>query len=101
MNQLAMFAETPTAPYSNPSTSKEAASSVRGRINDLQEQVLAFLQRRGVVGATDEEMQRGIPMLANTQRPRRRELVLDGLVQDSEKRRETSTGKAAIVWVAA
>lgn len=48
--------------------------------------------------STDEEMQSGIPMGANTQRPRRVELVNKGMVADSGNTREGSSGKLAVVW---
>jgi len=50
-------------------------------------------------GLTDEEMQTVLVMGANTQRPRRLELVEAGVVIDSGKRRPTSIGNDAIVWV--
>jgi hypothetical protein len=43
-------------------------------------------------------MQELIPMGANTQRPRRRELELMGLVVDSGNRRLNASGKLAVVW---
>jgi hypothetical protein len=53
---------------------------------------------RGSDGATDEEMQRDIPMAANTQRPRRRELELWGEVVDSGRVRMTTSRRLAVVW---
>jgi hypothetical protein len=61
--------------------------------------VFAFLARRGVFGATDEDMQRSIPLVANTERPRRRELELQGLVVDSGRKRATIARRPAVVWV--
>ena len=89
-----------TAPHVPGSpTSKAAADAIQPELNALQRKVLFFLMERGNVGATDEEMQRYIPMSASTQRPRRVELVGLGLVRDSGKTRETVSGRQAVVWV--
>jgi hypothetical protein len=63
--------------------------------------VLAMLRGVGSHGATDEQMQRSLRMNANTQRPRRVELVEAGLVLDSQRVRKTTFGRMAVVWVAA
>lgn len=52
-------------------------------------------------GTTDEEMQWGLEMPANTQRPRRRELQLWGRIIDSGNTRATKSGRQAVVWVLA
>lgn len=51
-------------------------------------------------GATDEELEKALGIKGSTQRPRRRELEQQGLIQDSGLRRLTSSGREAIVWVA-
>lgn len=81
-------------------TSRGAADSFAGKAANAREQVLAFLRRRGEEGATDEEMQDGLGMGQNTQRPRRVELVRAGLVTGSADTRETKAGRAATVWKA-
>lgn len=79
-------------------TSMRAADSLDGdRLNTLQRSVVAFLRARGEHGATDEEMQLGIPMDQNTQRPRRVELVRRGLVVEAGTRK-TRKGKYATAW---
>ena len=97
MNQLAIdFA----APYQRHSmTSRAAAERIEPKLGTKRAIVLAFLRSNG--GATDEEMQRSIPMGANTQRPRRVELVAARLIRDSGKTRATSGGDQAVVWEAA
>lgn len=77
-------------------TSREAAKRIKKRVGPLHHKVLKFLMQTG--GATDEEMQRGIPMAANTQRPRRCELVELGRVMDSGRRRLTGARRDAVVW---
>lgn len=86
-------------PHVQTRTSYEAALQVKEDAGTLRTKVLKFLELHGP--ATDEEMQRRIPMPPNTQRPRRRELVLKGLVVDSNRRRRTRSGCNAIVWRAA
>jgi hypothetical protein len=61
--------------------------------------VMAFLRQRGDLGATDEEMQLGIPMAPSTQRPRRVELARRGMVVEAGVRKTTS-GRNACVWKA-
>ena len=80
-------------------TSKAAAVRMEPVAGTKRAVVLAFL-RRCPAGATDEQMQTGLPMGPNTQRPRRVELVRAKLVKDSGVTRTTSGGDQAVVWVA-
>lgn len=59
----------------------------------------AFLAA-GEVGMTDEECQTATGLEGSSQRPRRVELVADGLVFDSGATRPTRSGRAACVWQA-
>lgn len=77
-------------------TSQAAASGIKKQVGPLHRRLLAHLE--GVSGATDEEMQRDLPMGANTQRPRRRELELMGRIVDSGGRRLTQSRRQAVVW---
>lgn len=79
-------------------TSLNAAIGVTAKAPSLKAQVLAFIVQSGSEGLTDEEMQASID--ANTQRPRRVELVAEGEVVDSGRTRPTAHGKSAVVWVA-
>jgi hypothetical protein len=79
-------------------TSVEAGARIDSQLNRLQRQVLNYLQKQGETGATDEEMQQGLGMPPNTQRPRRRELQLNEVVHDSGARRLTRSGRRAVVW---
>lgn len=93
-----LFAAPARAPSVNGSiTSARAADAIGGRLNDLQRSVVAYLRQAGEHGATDEEMQLGIPMAASTQRPRRVELVRRGLVVDAGTRK-TKSGRYATAW---
>lgn len=89
------------APYQRHSrTSAAAAQNIEPKTGTKRALVLAFLRGRGAAGATDEEMQQQIPMGANTQRPRRVELVAGRLIEDSGMERNTLGGDPAVVWVA-
>jgi hypothetical protein len=96
---LPLFAAPARAPAIQHSrTSMAAADALTSQaLNALQRQVVAFLHERGDQGATDEEMQNGIPMDPNTQRPRRRELAKRGLVVEAGTRR-TASGRMAMIW---
>lgn len=94
------FLDTP-APYQQHSaTSKAAAERIEPRAGTQRAFVLDHLRDMEDCGATDEEMQRVIPMSANSQRPRRQELVKVGLVKDSGRTRKTASFFDAVVWVA-
>ena len=83
-------------------TSKAAAARALPKAGTKRAQVLDFIGRYGDgSGATDEEIQFCLRMPANTQRPRRVELVKAGLVKDSGKRRTTLGCGQAVVWVVA
>jgi len=96
---LPLFAAPARAPAVQTSrTSMAAADALTpATLNALQRQVVEHLYQCGEHGATDEEMQFGIPMDPNTQRPRRRELAKRGLVVAAGER-PTRSGKKATVW---
>jgi len=79
-------------------TSLEAAISKKPNVGTEKGRVLEFLRTRGP--STDEEIQDGLRMLANTERPRRRELQLEQFGADSGFRRTTRSGRKAVVWKA-
>lgn len=81
-------------------TRREARRAVAARLDRLQRDVLAFIAGRGPVGATDDEICRGLHLLRDTGRARRVELRGKGLILDSGRSRVTSRGRAAIVWTA-
>jgi hypothetical protein len=90
----------------HPVTSHDAARAAQSSSETQRARLLSWL--RGVQsldarfhkGATDEEMQTALRMNPSTQRPRRVELVEEGLIVDSGERRPTRSGRAAIVWAA-
>jgi hypothetical protein len=79
-------------------TSLAAAASIKKAIGPLHREILELLSELPNMGATDEEMQFELNMLANTQRPRRRELELMGHVVNSGQTRRTRSGREAVVW---
>lgn len=81
----------------HPQTSRAAATRALGRSGNVRRKVLATLTRYAL---TDEEMQQLLCLPANTQRPRRVELVDAGYVDDTGVTRTTSTGAQSIVWCA-
>lgn len=101
MNQLAINFDAPVPFQRHSATSKAAALSAEPTAGTKRAIALAFLRGRGLVGATDEEMQELIPLTPNTQRPRRVELVKGKFVVDSGRTRKTRGGDEAVVWVAA
>jgi hypothetical protein len=80
-------------------TSRAAAVGIAPRAGTKRALVMDFLLDNPQ-GATDEEMQQCIPMSANTQRPRRVELLAAKLIKDSGRTRKTVGGDEAVVWVA-
>lgn len=83
----------------SPETERLAAIRAYPDSGTKRRQVLDYIARQGERGAIDEEIAQGIPMHHYTAAPRRTELVRDGWVVDSGRRRPTSTGALAAVWV--
>lgn len=88
--------EPPSVSHSK--TSKAAANQIKKRIGPLHLKIIQYLMDCPD-GATDEKMQIEIPMGANTQRPRRRELELLGRIKDSGKRELTRSKREAVIWI--
>ena len=81
-------------------TSRAAAVGIAPRAGTKRALVMDYIRSCSAQGATDEEMQQCIPMAANTQRPRRVELLAAKLIKDSGRTRKTVGGDEAVVWVA-
>lgn len=101
MSQLTLFHTPPTAPFSNPMTSKEAAEAIQPTLGAIESKVLGFIVGRKRIGATCDEVERLLGFRHQTASARIYDLAQKGLIQDSGDRRETSSGRRAIVWVAA
>lgn len=79
-------------------TSLAAAIAMLETADTKRGLVYRFLRQRGQVGATDEQIQRDLGLPGNPC-PRRRELEIAGIVEDSGRRAPTSAGKMAVIWV--
>ena len=89
------------APYQkHRRTSKAAAVAIVPHLNRLQALLLELLEEAGARGLTDNQMQKKSGLSDNTQVPRRIELLRDfKLIAPSGRKRKTSSGNPAIVWV--
>jgi predicted transcriptional regulator len=88
-----------TPPHSNPTTSREAAEAIRPSAVTLRRIVLAYIKAEP--GCTDEQIQFDLGMDGNTQRPRRRELELEGKIKSVGTTKNTRSGRAAKMWAVA
>lgn len=87
------------APYVQGCDASEAASErVEPSRKGKRQQVLDALHRAGSAGLTCDEVEMELRMLHTTASARLRELVLQGLAEDSGKRRKTRSGASAKVW---
>ena len=85
-------------PVTRSNTRGEAAALILPTTSKARRQVLLYFADRGDRGATDQEVQRALGMRADSQRPRRRELVVLDFVTDSTHTRPTASGRQARVW---
>lgn len=79
-------------------TSRAAAEFIAEDAPTLRKRVLQCIAFAGHFGRTDEEIQEHLLMDGSTERPRRRELQIAGLVIDSGETRKTRSGRLATVW---
>jgi hypothetical protein len=92
----------PNAPgfVAGSTTSEAAAESVVGTAYTMRARVYAAIFGAGEYGFTDDELEVLLRMRGSTVRPRRRELVLKGLIADAGFTRVTRSGRQAVVYVA-
>jgi hypothetical protein len=100
----------PTLPFANrlgpshhnaPETSGQAAEANFPRSGTQRARVLLTIYRHQWLrghGLTDDEIASYSKQIGNSVRPRRGELVRDGLVEDSGQRRGSNMGHPAVVW---
>jgi hypothetical protein len=81
-------------------SSLSAATKALPNSGRLRLKIYEFLIGRGVLGATDYEMQRNLGIDGNSQRPSRGTLVTDGWVRNSGTTRLVKNTQC-IVWIAA
>ena len=87
------------APHSDMDTSLAAARAIVPDLARLEAVVMACIAASGPVGTADHEGEYRTGLMPQTYTPRRRALVLKGLVTDSGLRRPTASGRSAVVWV--
>ena len=81
-------------------TSLEALLAVEAHIGSINRTVYAYIESRGVDGATDQEVESVTRIDGNSVRPSRGSLVKQGLVFDSGRTRPNAKGNSCIVWIA-
>lgn len=100
MYQQTSFLDQPGAVRrDHPETSRESARRIASKTERLRALIFASLRAEG--SATDEELQLRLSLDPSTERPRRVELVKQGLVVDSGKTRLTRSRRPATVWTVA
>lgn len=81
-------------------TSRDAADShTTPELARLEAVVLDAIRASGQTGMTDDEIEVATKLSHQTASARRRGLVLRGFVMDSDRRRDTRSGRAATVWI--
>lgn len=92
----------PDAPgHRNVATSIAAADALAPKLGRLQRMAEVAILNAGPRGLTADELAVWLDMDRWSIQPRTSELRRKGLIRDSGHRRRNSTGKLAIVWIAA
>jgi hypothetical protein len=81
-------------------TSEAAAESMKGLTGEQRARVYAYVLGQGPAGATSDEAQVALGMLAQSCTARIYELVNNGMLLDTGRRRRTRTGRMARVLIA-
>lgn len=92
----------PNSPgHRNVDTSVAAADALAPNLGRLQRMAMGAIRDAGAHGLTANELAALLNMDRWSIQPRTSELKRKGLIRDSGQRRPNSTGKLAIVWIAA
>ena len=92
----------PNAPgHRNVETSVAAALALSPKLGRLQRMAHETIREAGSAGLTADELAERLGIDRWSIQPRTSELRRMGLIRDSGRRRPNSTGKMAIVWIAA
>lgn len=83
-----------------PPTSRRAAASIEHVAGTRRQVVYDLIVAAGADGLTDDEGESHLEWKSQQWTPRRHELLRLGLIRDSGRRRRTSSGRTAIVWIA-
>ena len=84
-------------PHNGTDTSMEASAMIASEAGSLRDKVLRLI-RSSPDGMTDWELVKSLNRPNDTITPRRRELVLMGMVRDSGRRRFSPAGRRVKVW---
>ena len=87
--------------HRNVETSVAAAEALAPKLGRLQRMALEAIRSAGAHGLTADELAERLDLSRWTIQPRTSELRRKGLIRDGGQRRPNSTGKLAIVWIAA
>jgi len=79
-------------------TSAAAADAIWGRSGSIRRTIFEHLSRKGMFGATDQEMEKELHIEGNSLRPSRLTLERDGLIMDTQTTRPNLKGHQCIVW---
>jgi len=90
----------PTASSRNPETSHDAAESMKASAPNVRQRIMSVIRECGLHGATDDEIEQITGLRHQTASAARRSLSKAGHVVDSGEKRNTSSGRKAIVWIA-
>ena len=96
---MSTYPETPG--HRNVETSIAAAEAIAPKLGRLQRMAEGAIRDAGAQGLTADELAVRLEMDRWSIQPRTSELKRMGRIQDSGQRRPNSTGKLAIVWIAA
>lgn len=94
-NVLDTPAQVPTQEHID--TSRVSRDKLNKHKNDYRRKVYAFISNN--MGATCEEVELGLSMRHETTSGFIRFLTQDGYLKDSGTRRQTRSGRSAIVWI--
>lgn len=87
------------APFVTGSDTSEAAAGNPARKARQRRAVMSAIRDAGERGLTDDEGEVALRLPHQAYSARRRGLVLEGLVEDSGRRRRTRHGRSAAVWI--
>ena len=80
-------------------TSRDAAESMKCKVERQQERILEFIRARGPRGATREEIEQTLRVSGNSTRPRCKELLKRGAIKLADFKRPTAAGRDAEVLI--
>lgn len=87
-------------PFNATDTSQAAAASVANDTETVRNHVWSYVRSTGLLGATCDDVEQRLGLRHQTASARLWELNHKlGLIGDSGRRRPTTTGRRAIVWV--